>query len=573
MRKKKSSPSVHSKSKGSDTQKQTLRSARSRKLKPEHPQKHRHKLAKFSRLLVSFLFSFLLSCENGGKNSDTALFTALLDETENTFKNLNSFSSQPSGFLQMSETNGIKILSHNVYMLPNIISNWGQNQRAERIATSDYIKNQDLIVFEEAFDTNARKILLDGVRSQYPYQTDVIGKTQEGWDSTLGNYRAASITNGGVVVVSKWPIEEKIQFIYEPGCGADWFSNKGFAYVRINKNGARIHLIGTHVQAADSACSDEGRSVRANQFESIRNFIAAKQIPNDELVVIAGDLNVIKGTTEYYDMLSRLNTNEPKYSGVPYTWDTQTNETTAYSYENASPEYLDYVLVSKTHLQPPVWQNLAYDPIANKTWNVSGYTSDEYSDHYPVYGFVYADANTPVRSGHKRIYDRVSFVSAATGKRIQADVTEADGWLKADSVSETDFTKFNLVQENVSDSNPSCLQNGAIRIEPSHRLNFFWNWWLGGGGGNYAYYPKFNDGSNRLEIVNLDGGCLREGSRIAFKDYDTFWRKYYYLTVWNGGSWNEHVYLWTNSIGSRETFYLRLDRSPVRDWSQDLIYP
>ncbi|MDI7234725.1 sphingomyelin phosphodiesterase, partial [Leptospira santarosai] len=143
-----------------------------------------------------------------------------------------------------STTVEIKILSHNVFLLPKGLpgwGNWGQNERAERIASSNYIRNQDVIVFDEAFDTNARKILLDGVRSEYPYQTDVIGRTQEDWDATLGDYRSDAFTNGGVVVVSKWPIEEKIQYIFkERGCGADFFSNKGFAYVRINKNGRKF---------------------------------------------------------------------------------------------------------------------------------------------------------------------------------------------------------------------------------------------------------------------------------------------------------------------------------------------
>ncbi|MDI7208929.1 sphingomyelin phosphodiesterase, partial [Leptospira santarosai] len=161
--------------------------------------------------------------------------------------------------------------------------NWGQNERAERIASSNYIRNQDVIVFDEAFDTNARKILLDGVRSEYPYQTDVIGRTKEGWKATLGNYRSEAFTNGGVVVVSKWPIEEKIQYIFkERGCGADFFSNKGFAYVRINKNGRKFHIIGTHVQAQDSACANLGKVSRMNQFNEIKSFIDSAKIPNNE---------------------------------------------------------------------------------------------------------------------------------------------------------------------------------------------------------------------------------------------------------------------------------------------------
>ncbi|EMO71847.1 sphingomyelinase C 2 family protein, partial [Leptospira santarosai str. 200403458] len=57
-----------------------------------------------------------------------------------------------------SATVEIKILSHNVFLLPIGLpgwGNWGQNERAERIASSNYIRNQDVIVFDEAFDTNA----------------------------------------------------------------------------------------------------------------------------------------------------------------------------------------------------------------------------------------------------------------------------------------------------------------------------------------------------------------------------------------------------------------------------------
>ncbi|WP_061235238.1 sphingomyelin phosphodiesterase [Leptospira weilii] len=476
----------------------------------------------------------------------------------------------------ISENMGIKILSHNVFLLPKMLpgwGNWGQNERAQRIVSSNYIQNQDVIVFDEAFDTDSRKILLEGVRSEYPYQTDVIGRTKKGWDATLGLYRFDAFTNGGVVIVSKWPIEEKIQHIFkEKGCGADFFSNKGFAYVRINKNGKKFHIIGTHVQAQDSSCANLGIVSRMNQFSEIRSFIDSKKIPKDEMVLIAGDLNVIKGSREYYWMLYTLNVNNPRYVGVPFTWDTKTNEITAFYYEKEEPVYLDYILVSKSHFQPPVWQNLAYDPISAKTWTVGGYTSDEFSDHYPVYGFIYADSSTPTKSGRKRKYDRVSFVSAATGRRIQASSKKSNAWLKVNATTETDLTKFNLVQTNDPDSNPSCMKSGPIRVESSHSLNYFWNWWLGGGKGNYAYYSKFNDGSNRIQIINLDGGCLRDGSRIAFKDYDTISKRRYFLTAWEGGKWDKYFYLWKDELGPRETFYLKLDSSPEMDWSKNLIY-
>ncbi|EMO29433.1 sphingomyelinase C domain protein [Leptospira interrogans serovar Bataviae str. HAI135] len=70
---------------------------------------------------------------------------------------------------------------------------------------------------------------------EYPDKTDVIGKTKDDWDQTLGDFRTQT-NNGGVVVLSKWPIQEKIQYIFKNhGCGNDTFYNKGFVYVKIKK--------------------------------------------------------------------------------------------------------------------------------------------------------------------------------------------------------------------------------------------------------------------------------------------------------------------------------------------------
>ncbi|AVQ10427.1 Sphingomyelin phosphodiesterase [Leptospira santarosai] len=457
-------------------------------------------------------------------------------------------------------------------------ADWGQKERAEQIASSDYIKNQDVIVFESLSDPNARKILLDGIRSQYPYQTDAVGRSRSGWNATLGTYRQSTSADGGVVIVSQWPIEEKVQYIFNnPGCGADSSYNKGFTYVRINKNGKKFHVIGTQVQTVSPACSDLGRSARTSQFGNIKDFINTKTIPENELVLIAGDLNVTRGSIEYYEMLTNLNVSEPKYAGIPFTQDPQVNSFAALKHRGSQPAYTNYVLVSKSYFQPQVWQNLAYDPISPKIWKRSnGHISYELSDSYPVYGFVYADSTTPTKSGHKRKYDQVSFVSLSTGKRIQADSKKPNGWLKADATTETVFTKFNLVQPSDPNSNPFCMESGYVRIEPSAYLNYFWNWWysgsFAGGNGNYAYYPKFDDGSNRIQIINLDGGCLQDGSKITFKDYNTVLAQQQYLTVWNEGPWNQYLFLWSSRVVNETMFYLKLDSTPVRDWRANLIY-
>ncbi len=214
-------------------------------------------------------------------------------------------------------TDGLRVLTHNVYMLStNLYPNWGQNLRASMIAQADYLRNQDVVIINEAFDNTASATLLNGLATQYPYQTPVLGRSTADWNATLGAYSSLTPEDGGVAIVSKWPIEEKVQFVYSAGCGADALSNKGFVYVRINRNGQKYHIVGTHVQAQDSSCSaGQPESVRRQQFTNIRDFLAGKGIPANEVVLIGGDMNVVRTSPEYASMLSTLDVNAPTAYG------------------------------------------------------------------------------------------------------------------------------------------------------------------------------------------------------------------------------------------------------------------
>ena len=288
--------------------------------------------------------------------------------------------------------NDFKLLTHNVYMLSqNLYPNWGQVQRAELISKADYIKNQDVVILNEIFDNEASNKLLNGLSTQYPYQTPVLGRSKNNWDKTLGSYSNLTPEDGGVAIISKWPIVEKVQYVYSEGCGADWFSNKGFVYVKINKNGHFYHVVGTHMQSEDERCSvGKDASVRKSQMIEMKEFITKKNIPADEVVYIAGDMNVIKDTAEYSSMLTNLNVKEPSdYTGFTSTWDPATNGIAGYNYPNLQPQYLDYIFVEKSHKQPSSWFVNALN-VKSPEWTVTSlgksYSYTDYSDHYPVSG-------------------------------------------------------------------------------------------------------------------------------------------------------------------------------------------
>ena len=160
-------------------------------------------------------------------------------------------------------------------------------------------------MLQEAFDNSSSDALKQKAAAQYPYQTPVMGRSKNGWDATGGSYSATTPEDGGVTVLSKWPIVRKEQYVYKDACGADWWSNKGFVYAVLNVNGTKVHVVGTHAQSTDPGCgAGEAAQMRSRQFKAIDAFLDAKNIPASEQVLVAGDFNVDSRTPEYATMLA-----------------------------------------------------------------------------------------------------------------------------------------------------------------------------------------------------------------------------------------------------------------------------
>lgn len=186
-------------------------------------------------------------------------------------------------------TPSMRVLTYNVFLMSkNLYPNWGQDHRAAEIPKTSFFRGNDVVVLQEAFDNTASDALKSAAAAEYPYQTPVVGRSKSGWDATGGAYSSTTPEDGGVTVLSKWPIVHKEQYVYKDACGADWWSNKGFAYVVLNVNGTKVHVIGTHAQSTDSGCgTGEAASMRSRQFKAIDAFLDARNIPADEQVLVA----------------------------------------------------------------------------------------------------------------------------------------------------------------------------------------------------------------------------------------------------------------------------------------------
>ncbi|MET9893211.1 sphingomyelin phosphodiesterase [Streptomyces sp. NPDC006465] len=287
-------------------------------------------------------------------------------------------------------TPSMRVLTYNVFLMSkNLYPNWGQDHRAAEIPKTSFFRGNDVVVLQEAFDNAASDALKSTAAAEYPYQTPVVGRSKSGWDATGGAYSSTTPEDGGVTVLSKWPIVHKEQYVYKDACGADWWSNKGFAYVVLNVNGAKVHVIGTHAQSTDSGCgTGEAASMRSRQFKAIDAFLDARNIPADEQVLVAGDLNVDSRSTEYASMLADADlVGANARTGHPYSFDTQENSIALDRYPTDPREDLDYVLHRAGHARPAVWKNEVVKeqcaPWTVSSWGTD-YTYTNLSDHYPL---------------------------------------------------------------------------------------------------------------------------------------------------------------------------------------------
>ncbi|WP_030297415.1 sphingomyelin phosphodiesterase [Streptomyces katrae] len=286
----------------------------------------------------------------------------------------------------------LSVLTYNVFLMSkNLYPNWGQDHRASEIPKASYFQGHDVVVLQEAFDNGASDALKSNASAQYPYQTPVVGRSKSGWDATGGAYSSTTPEDGGVTVLSKWPIIRKEQVVYKDACGADWWSNKGFAYVVLDVNGTKVHVVGTHAQSTDPGCgAGEAADMRARQFKAMDAFLDGKNIPANEQVIVAGDMNVDSRTPEFASMLAHADlANSDSRTGHPYSFDTALNSIANYRYPADPREDLDYVLYRKGNARPAGWENNVVKeqsaPWTVSSWGTS-YTYTNLSDHYPLIG-------------------------------------------------------------------------------------------------------------------------------------------------------------------------------------------
>jgi sphingomyelin phosphodiesterase len=222
----------------------------------------------------------------------------------------------------------IKILSWNIYMLPGFLGH-GKKPRAEAIgrllASSDY----DVIVFQEAFDGQARKIISRLLQPAFPFQAGP------------ANRKTVSLkTHSGIWIFSRHPIGKVSSIRFKTRYGIDAYSRKGALLAEIRIDGEAVQIIGTHLQNAGGDWRRYSQCVELYD----RLLLPAERpgVPQ----IVCGDFNIDRHRSSdgYQYMLQLLDATDGYNRGTQgYSYDRAINDITAEP--GSQRDLIDYVLL------------------------------------------------------------------------------------------------------------------------------------------------------------------------------------------------------------------------------------
>jgi len=186
------------------------------------------------------------------------------------------------------QTITLKVLSYNVKMFGQSLSDLKNEFRANKIVEKIIELNPELIAFQELFDEKSAKIMKKGLGKAGYFHSKLVGDNP--------NIFSGKLINGGVMLFSKFQILDQKIKVFRQATKDDDLASKGVARITINKDGKTIHFLGLHGQ---SGRKEEAFKVKESQFDDL-----GKLTGNKEPTIVVGDFNIAinrKGSTDFFD--------------------------------------------------------------------------------------------------------------------------------------------------------------------------------------------------------------------------------------------------------------------------------
>lgn len=171
----------------------------------------------------------------------------------------------------------VRVLTLNLMMRPPLIRNNWSDYKEERLSYVEryVLADYDLIVFQElyAFASRRKDRLIRSAR-RMGFNHHLESPHKYPWDLA---------SDGGLLILSRFPLRQSDVLEYPRGQQSDWFSIQGALHVLIDLTPERpLHLYTTHLAS----------STRFAQLALFRSFVQATSDQDQHPILIAGDFSV-----------------------------------------------------------------------------------------------------------------------------------------------------------------------------------------------------------------------------------------------------------------------------------------
>jgi len=224
-------------------------------------------------------------------NACTSRFDDSFDELRLSYRSIEEKNSQ------LPQSMKINILSYNIFIRPPFVSNNGNDFKDERLA--EFLKHVgpfDVICLQEmfaAYSGRRSNLLKQAKEAGFLYYTA----------SPKPDTFSVHMIDGGLLMLSRFPIVASEYRPFSCGIGSDYYVNKGILYAKIAIGSSRVHLFTTHAQATYDDTL-KYFATRAEQFNTFRKFIketlAAHSYEENDVVLLTGDFNVNSRSNKKY---------------------------------------------------------------------------------------------------------------------------------------------------------------------------------------------------------------------------------------------------------------------------------
>ncbi|KAJ3044634.1 Sphingomyelin phosphodiesterase 2, neutral membrane (Neutral sphingomyelinase) [Rhizophlyctis rosea] len=222
-----------------------------------------------------------------------------------------------------SSESKVRILTLNTFLRPPLIQAAGGDFKDARLAyiIANLLKNYDVIAFQECFGSFSprRGTLLKAAKEQ--------GFTHNACCPVPPVYQGR--VDGGIVVLSRYPIKSQKWHAYPRGVHSDFLADKGLLYSHINPTSTtHLHLFSTHLQASyhppGTPNTDKSSiTTRLNQIHLIKrhidtiiNSFSEPYNPATTTILLVGDLNIDSRSGDEFDLFQRvLRGDDPSVQG------------------------------------------------------------------------------------------------------------------------------------------------------------------------------------------------------------------------------------------------------------------